>query len=54
MQGIRWMQQIPLRYFYSINHITEYEQSLIDAAYNSINVYIYGMSLIAEYQTCLH
>ena len=43
------MQLIPLRYFYGINCINaDYEQSLIDAAY-SLNVYIYGMILIAEY-----
>ena len=42
------MQVIPLRYFYGINHIAEYQQSLIDAAY-SVNLYIYGMNLIAEY-----
>ena len=42
------MQLIPLRYFYGINRIREYEQSLIDAAY-SVSVYIYGMNLIAEY-----
>ena len=42
------MQLIPLRFFYGINRIGEYEQSLIDAAY-SVNVYIYGMNLIAEY-----
>ena len=42
------MKLIPLRYFYGINRIWEYEQSLIDSAY-SVNVYIYGMNLIAEY-----
>ena len=30
-----------------INHIAEYELSLIDAAY-SVNVYIYGMNPIVE------
>ena len=42
------MKLIALRYFYGINRIWEYEQSLIDSAY-SVNVYTYGMNLIAEY-----